>query len=67
MSAPAQGDLFPELTARWVGWRRPARDRWQAACEADSEREAFSRLLNVMNRERRGSWELIVLPAGERP
>jgi hypothetical protein len=49
------------------GWRRRRGGRWWVECSADTEAECFRRLLDVAERDAAGSFDQVILPAGDRP
>jgi len=50
-----------------VGWRRQRGGKWQAVCDGATEREAWERLADLMNKVRSGSFDNLILPRGEQP
>lgn len=57
----------PAPAPAWVGWRRRSRGRWAKVAEGRTEQEASDRTFAVMAGTRGGSWDTVILPAGQRP
>ena len=48
-------------------WRRPRGGKWAVLGRGETEREASDRLAEVMGRDRTGSFDSLILPAGAKP
>lgn len=51
----------------WIAWRRQRGGKWALVGTGASEREAADKLFEAMRRERHGSFDTIILPAGQEP
>jgi hypothetical protein len=51
----------------WLGWRRRRGGGWAVVSEGQTEQEASSKLFVVMERDKSGHFDSVVLRAGVRP
>jgi hypothetical protein len=50
----------------WFAWRRPRQGKWAVVATGQTEREASTKLFEVMDRDR-GHHDSVVLTAGQEP
>src|SRR5687768_73412 len=54
-------------TPRFQAWRRRRGGRWQIVAQDDDEAACFRKLLDIAQRDVTGSFDQVILPAGQEP